>query len=108
MTQKQNQLIFTFYVLIHLFFQDDGLISKYEQKHIKRLIKRSKGILDKKHYQKIAEFTKNKVSVDDVTAYIHTHKLPRTFVLDTMKDIKKALKKQVLYKPLIKQLEKEF
>ena len=40
---KQSKYIFTFYVLIYLFFRDDDTITSTEKKLIKKLLKKARG-----------------------------------------------------------------
>lgn len=105
LVQKQNQYLFTFYVLIYLFYQYDGVITKGEQQLIKQLIHQSRDVLTRDHYQRIAIYSKNKIHLHDVIMYIEEHKLSEAFVHDVLMDLHKWLHKHLAYQPLINDLE---
>lgn len=103
--RKQNQYVFTFYIIVYLFFNDDDVISAIEQERIRKLIKNTKGILTEEHYNQIREFSITSIRLDDVHTYIKEHGYSTEFVLDTLKQVRELLNNDPTYESLMKQLE---
>ncbi|QMS84610.1 hypothetical protein [Candidatus Xianfuyuplasma coldseepsis] len=103
--RKQNQYVFTFYIIVYLFFNDDDVITAVEQERIRKLIKKTNGILTEEHYNQIREFSVKTIRLDDVLTFIKEHGYPTEFVLDTLKQVRVLLNNDPVYESLLKQLE---
>jgi hypothetical protein len=107
MQYMQNKYIFTFYVLIYLFFNDDDTITNTEKKLMKKLLKKARGILNREHYQIISEFSKSKISKNDVINYVVEKKLNEKIIGEALSDIKYLLGKKSIYTPFIQSIEND-
>ena len=103
----QNKYLFTFYVLVYLFFKDDDTITNTEKKLIKKLLKKARGILQREHYQKISEFSIKKISKNNVINYVIENKLTEKIISEALSDIKYFLGKKSIYSPFIQTIENE-
>jgi len=107
MQYNQIKYLFTFYMLIYLFFKDDDTITNTEKKLIKKLLKKARGILNREHYQIISEFSKSKISKNDVINYVVEKKLNEKIIGEALSDIKYLLGKKSIYTPFIQSIESD-
>lgn len=90
---RQNKLMLMFLILIHVFFADDGVISKKEERVIRKIGKESRGILTPDHYEQVLTFIDKLPTEQDVIRYIEG----KQFKPETIKEAVKELLEHIRY-----------
>jgi len=105
--QKQNSLLYTFFILTYLFFNDDGVISKMETKLLKKLLKRARGVFTKEHYLLIIDMTKVRMEESSLLSYVTDHKIPQDVSKKVLLDVFLFLGARPAYTKLLQDLKSD-
>lgn len=105
--RKQHELMFQFYVLIHLCYADDDTLDTKEQKLIKSMFRKARSVLDQHHFEQIVTYAAVPITLNDVRSYIDTHKLPHDMVQTSIRNITTKMASQK-YNTAIRQLTSAF
>lgn len=103
--RKQNHFMFNFYVYIYIFLSDDKMISKKEQRALKKIIKSSKDILSVENKEKIVALSEQDITINDILDFIKLKKIPSSFIESSLKEIRRNLPKDEIYRALYNDLK---
>lgn len=95
-------------VLIYLFNQDDGVISKLERKIIKKTTKKSVQFLTYEEYTGLSTVIEALPDVDYVISYIKDHNMKENTVRESVAYISTLIGSNPLYTQLIKNFETKY
>ncbi len=95
-------------ILIYLFNQDDGVISKKEKRIIKKVTRKSIQYLTYEEYMSMSDVIEKLPDVDFVISYINDHKMKEKTVKESISDIIVLIKDDEVYNNVLSILETKY
>ncbi len=103
---KQFMIKLVFLLLTYLYTEDDGEVSFFENRSIKRLLRKNGSFLDKEDYDEILQFTSILPDYPFVMNYISKNNVNNKLVMESIQSVRKIIKRKKVYLEILSDLEK--
>lgn len=106
--QRANKVKFMIYVLVYCMYEDDGEFSRKEKRMFKMISRVASINLDSKDTNEIKTFMDVRPNLDGVVSKQVIYQLDINDVVETIGSLRKQLKKEKQYSPILQRVEKRF
>ena len=106
--QRANKIKFMIYVLVYCMYEDDGEFSRKEKRMFKVISKVASINLKAKDTEEIKTFMDVRPNLDGVVSKQELYQLDINDVVETIASLRKQLKKEKQYTPILQRVEKRF
>ncbi len=106
--QRANKIKFMIYVLVYCMYEDDGEFSRKEKRMFKMISKVASINLKAKDTDEIKSFMDRRPNLDGVVSKQAIYELDINDVVETISSLRKQLKREKQYSPILKRVEKRF
>jgi len=103
---ERNRAKLSLMLLLYLFVNNEGRLSKVEEKQLQKTIKRERIFLQQEDFSFLHELSTKKPTLLTFTEYLETNKLRKDIFDAAVKAIHKNIEQKSIYKTLLDELEK--
>jgi hypothetical protein len=105
---KRNMMKLSVMMLLYVFYEDDGDLSKFEYKRIKKFFKTHFRYLTKQDFKDIEKFFEERVNIQDFMNYMDQNEYEISIFNDATDEVSKVIRYSGKYMLIIHDLRKAF